>query len=165
MSDFLGRERYEQREHKQRGDRSGCEPGRMRTAEGEVRVQVPQVRDSAQAYRSRLMEFVRGNSAGLEYLVVQMYTRGLSTRDIEEALRDPVSGETLLSKSAASALTERLWQDYLAFCQRGPKRRSNKPCGACTMRQCGRRLVCWPTTSSSATGLCIPRRCSGFRMI
>jgi transposase-like protein len=118
VSDFLGRERYERREDAQPGYRNGYEPGRMRTAEGEVRVQVPQVRDSEQAYRSRLMEFVRGNSDVLEYLVVQMYTRGLSTRDIEEALRDPVSGETLLSKSAASELTDRLWEDYLAFCQR-----------------------------------------------
>lgn len=47
-----------------------------------------------------------------------MYTPGLSTRDIEEALRDPVSGETLLSKSADSNLTDRLWEDYLAFYQR-----------------------------------------------
>jgi transposase-like protein len=83
----------------------------MRSAEGEVRVQVPQVRDSEQPYRSRLMDFLRGNSDVLEHLVVQMYTRGLSTRDIEEALRDPVSGETLLSKSAASEVTDRLWDE------------------------------------------------------
>jgi transposase-like protein len=64
------------------------------------------------------MDFLRGNSDVLEYLVVQMYTRGLSTRDIEEALRDPVSGETLLSKSAVSDLTDRLWEEYVAFCAR-----------------------------------------------
>jgi transposase-like protein len=90
----------------------------MRSAEGEVSVQVPQVRASEQPYRSTLMDFLRGNSDVLEHLVVQMYTRGLSTRDIEDALRDPVTGETLLSKSAASDLTDRLWDDYLAFCQR-----------------------------------------------
>jgi transposase-like protein len=76
------------------------------------------VRASEQPYRSTLMDFLRGNSDVLEHLVVQMYTRGLSTRDIEDALRDPVTGETLLSKSAASDLTDRLWDDYLAFCQR-----------------------------------------------
>jgi putative transposase len=47
-----------------------------------------------------------------------MYARGLSTRDIEEALRDPATGETLLSKSAVSDLTDRLWEEYVAFCQR-----------------------------------------------
>lgn len=64
------------------------------------------------------MDFLRGNSDVLEYLVVQMYTRGLSTRDIEEALRDPATGETLLSKSAVSDLTDRLWDEYVAFGQR-----------------------------------------------
>jgi transposase-like protein len=118
VSDYLGRERYERRDDGQQGYRNGYEPGRMRTAEGEVRVHVPQVRDSQQPYRSPLMDFLRGNSDVLEYLVVQMYSRGLSTRDIEEALRDPLTGETLLSKSAASALTDGLWEDYLAFCQR-----------------------------------------------
>ncbi len=118
VADYLGRERYERREDEQQGYRNGYEPGRIRSAEGEVRVQVPQVRASVEPYRSTLMEFLRGNSAVLEELVVQMYTRGLSTRDIEEALRDPYTGKTLLSKSAASDLTDRLWEDYLAFCQR-----------------------------------------------
>jgi transposase-like protein len=44
-----------------------------------------------------------------------MYARGLSTRDIEEALRDPVTGQTLLSQSAVSDLTDRLWEEYVAF--------------------------------------------------
>lgn len=117
-ADYLGRERYERREDAQEGYRNGYEPGRIRSAEGEVSVQVPQVRDSTEPYRSTLMDFLRGNSDVLEELVVQMYTRGLSTRDIEEALRDPYTGKTLLSKSAASDLTDRLWEDYLAFCQR-----------------------------------------------
>jgi putative transposase len=118
VTDFLGRERYERRADDERGYRNGYEPGHIRSAEGEIEVRVPQVRASEQPYRSKLMDFLRGNSDVLEYLVVQMYTRGLSTRDIEEALRDPVTGETLLSKSAVSDLTDQLWEDYVAFCQR-----------------------------------------------
>jgi putative transposase len=118
VSDFLGRERYERRREEQKGYRNGYEAGHIRSTEGEMGVRVPQVRDSEQPYRSRLLEFVRGHSEVLEYLVVQMYSRGLSTRDIEEALRDPLTGETLLSKSAVSELTDRLWEDYQAFCQR-----------------------------------------------
>jgi transposase-like protein len=64
------------------------------------------------------MSFLAGNSDVLEYLVVQMYTRGLSTRDIEEAFRDPLTGELLLSRSVVSELTDSLWEDYQAFCQR-----------------------------------------------
>ena len=47
-----------------------------------------------------------------------MYTRGLSTRDVEETLRDPEIGELLLSKDAVSDLTEELWSEYERFCER-----------------------------------------------
>jgi putative transposase len=116
---LLGRERYERRSDEQQGLRNGYEPGRMRSAEGEMVVDVPQVRGLDSPYRSRLMDFLQGNSDVLEYLVVQMYTRGLSTRDIEEAFRDPLTGEMLLGRTAVSELTDSLWEDYQAFCQRG----------------------------------------------
>ena len=46
-----------------------------------------------------------------------MYTRGLSTRDIEDAFRE-VTGDLLLSRTAVSALTDQLWADYQTFCER-----------------------------------------------
>jgi transposase-like protein len=63
------------------------------------------------------MGFLRGNSDVLEKLAVEMYARGLSVRDIEDALRD-ATGDPLLSRSAVSELSESLWEDYEAFCQR-----------------------------------------------
>ena len=62
VTDYLGRERYERRNEEQQGWRNGYEPGRIRSAEGEVRVQVPQVRGVEEPYRSPLMAFLRGNS-------------------------------------------------------------------------------------------------------
>ncbi len=118
VRDHLGRERYERREAGQQGLRNGYEAGRMRSAEGEIVLQVPQVRGTQEPYRSKLMDFLRGNSEVLEYLVVQMYTRGLSTRDIEDAFRDPHTGQLLLGRSAVSELTDSLWEEYQAFCQR-----------------------------------------------
>ena len=50
--------------------RNDYEQRRIRTAEGEMEVQVPQVRDALQTYRSQLMTFLRGNSEGLERLAV-----------------------------------------------------------------------------------------------
>jgi hypothetical protein len=64
------------------------------------------------------MEFLRGNTDVLDYLVLQMYTRGLSTRDVEEAFRDPATGEALLSRTAISDLTDSLWEDCQRFCAR-----------------------------------------------
>jgi transposase-like protein len=63
------------------------------------------------------MEFLRGNSDVLERLAVEMYARGLSTRDIEAALTE-ATGEPVLSRSTVSELSDSLWQEYEAFCER-----------------------------------------------
>ncbi len=63
------------------------------------------------------MRFLDGNSEVLESLVNEMYARGLSTRDVEDAFRD-ATGELLISKSAVSEITDRLWEDYQAFISR-----------------------------------------------
>jgi transposase-like protein len=46
-----------------------------------------------------------------------MYARGLSVRDIEAAFTDE-AGRCVLSRTAASELTERLWADYQSFASR-----------------------------------------------
>jgi putative transposase len=112
--DVLGRDRYE------RGSdgtyRNGYRPGRVECAEGRVDVQVPQVR-GVPGYHAPLMAFLSGNSEVLERLVAEMYARGLSTRDVEDAFTD-ATGHCLLSRTAVSEITDRLWEDYQAFCQR-----------------------------------------------
>ena len=124
QEDFLGRGRYERRrteddtEQQQRLYRNGYEQGGLRTAEGEVRVRVPQVRGASAPYRSKLMEFLGGNSEALERLVVEMYARGLSTRDVEECFRDETTGELMISRSAVSEITDQLWEDYREFSER-----------------------------------------------
>lgn len=118
-TDYLEREHYQLRrpEQEHRGYRNGYGPRRIRTAEGEIHVQVPQVRDAPQTYRSQLMTFLQGNSEVLERLAVEMYARGLSTRDIEAALVE-ATGDHLLSRTAVSQITEVLWADYEAFAER-----------------------------------------------
>jgi putative transposase len=117
VADFLGRERYE-RQPEATGYRNGYKPGRIRSAEGAIPLQVPQIRDAPGPYQSRLLAFLRGNTDVLEYLVMQMYSRGLSTRDVEDAFRDPLTGEMLLSRTAVSEITDSIWEDYQHFCQR-----------------------------------------------
>jgi putative transposase len=108
QADFLGgRGRYERRGDGQRGSRNGYEPGRIRTAEGAIDVRVPQVRGAGEPFRSSLMGFLEGNSDVLDRLVTEMYARGLSTRDVEDAFRD-ATGELLISRSAVSEITDSL---------------------------------------------------------
>jgi putative transposase len=118
QADYLGgRGRYERRVEGQVGSRNGYEPGRIRTAEGPIEVAVPQVRGAGAPFRSSLMSFLDGNSAVLDRLVTEMYARGLSTRDVEDAFRD-ATGELLISKTAVSEITDQLWVDYQAFITR-----------------------------------------------
>ncbi len=119
QEDFLRRRHYERREEGEphRGWRNGYEDARLKTAEGEVALRVPQVRSSETPFRSRLMEFLEGNSDVLERLVTEMYARGLSTRDVEDAFRD-ATGTLLISRSAVTSITDRLWEEYQAFVAR-----------------------------------------------
>jgi transposase-like protein len=119
VSDYLGREHYQRRQPGQehQGYRNGYEPGRVGSAEGEIRVQVPQVRDSPEPYRSKLMSFLQSHTDVLERLTVEMYARGLSTRDIEAAFVD-ATGDRLLSRTAVSEVTEVLWEEYESFSNR-----------------------------------------------
>jgi putative transposase len=119
VTDFLGRARYERVKANQdlRGYRNGYRPAHIRSAEGEIEVEVPRVRQVSQPYSSRLMAFLRGNSDVLERLVAEMYDRGISTRDIEDALYE-ATGDRLLTRSAESELTDVLWAEYEAFSQK-----------------------------------------------
>ncbi|MDW8468280.1 MAG: IS256 family transposase [Burkholderiales bacterium] len=112
-AEALGRGYYE-RGVERRGYRNGYRLGRVKSAEGEIEFAVPQVSDTAEPFRSRIREVIRGRTEELERLAVEMYARGLSVRDIERAFTDE-AGRCLLSRTAASALTERLWADYQAF--------------------------------------------------
>jgi transposase-like protein len=109
----LGRERYERREE-ERGYRNGYENGTLKTAEGVVRVQVPQIRGRDEPYRSPLWSQVAKTSDVLKRLIVEMYAGGLSQRDIEYSLEKAL-GQFVLSKSTVSELTDSLSQEYEAF--------------------------------------------------
>jgi transposase-like protein len=117
-TDFLERGHYERcRDGEFRGYRNGYEPGTIRTAEGVFKVDLPQMRDTAEPFVSKLRGFLRGNTGCLEKLAAEMYARGLSVRDIEDALIEG-TGDMVLSKSCVSKVTDILWEDYERFRQR-----------------------------------------------
>ncbi len=116
-TDFLGRERYERVGGENKGLRNGYKERQIKCAEGRIPVHLPQVRESTEPFYSRLWQFIKGNSEVFQYLVAEMYARGLSTRDIEETFTDK-QGRCLLSKSAVSQVTETLWEEYTAFTRR-----------------------------------------------
>jgi transposase-like protein len=114
--DAVGREYYE---HGGGGGayRNGNRTGRLRTAEGLIEYSAPQVTGGAVPFHSEIRDHLKGRTAALEDLAVEMLARGLSVRDIEDAFKDE-SGRLLLSRTAVSEIGERLWADYQEFATR-----------------------------------------------
>jgi putative transposase len=121
----LGRARYERRPDYQRGLRNydsglrnGFRPRRVQTAEGELSVEIPQVREAAEPFVSKL--FPRGTqllrTEPLRAMVIGAFVRGLSMRDIE-SLREK-AGLGKLSKSTASRICTELRERFEAFKRR-----------------------------------------------
>jgi transposase-like protein len=120
VSEALGRDKSQRREEGQSGYRNGYKSRDLRTAEGKIELAVPQVRGLDEPYRSAIWQGMGQRSVSLEKLATEMYARGLSTRDIEDLLKElSDDGQTmLLSRSSVSQITEHLWQEYEAFPQR-----------------------------------------------
>lgn len=115
--DAVGREYYARGGIPGAGYRNGYRTGRVKSAEGAIEYSTPQIADRNEPFRSRIREIVGGRTEALEALAVEMYARGLSTRDIEALFADE-AGKSLLSRTAVSEITERLWAEYEAFAGR-----------------------------------------------
>jgi len=119
VTEHVGRMSYERDPEKAyyQGHRNGYEPKQLKTPEGRMRLQIPQVRGGEAPYQSRLKTFFKNNTEVLEKLAIEMYVRGLSTRDIEASL-ETLTGERFLSQRSISNITETLWEDSQRFCER-----------------------------------------------
>ncbi len=115
---FLGRARYE-RTPGATGSRNGHRPRRVQTAEGEISIAVPQVRDSLTRFVSATIPDTRAviRTRPLEALVIGAYVRGLSDRDIESLAAE--AGLGAISKSTVSRICRELRDRYQAFRARG----------------------------------------------
>jgi putative transposase len=118
VGEQLGREYYRHRQKPEQPEahRNGYRYSRLKTGEGEIRFAVPQVA-GLKGYASKLKESLSGRTDELERLGMELYARGLSTRDIERTFVDD-DGKALLSRSAVSQVSEQLWQEYQEFTRR-----------------------------------------------
>jgi putative transposase len=115
---WLGRARYERRPDYQRGLRNGFRPRRVQTAEGELQLEMPQVRQAAEPFVSKL--FPRGTkllrTEPLRAMVIGAFVRGLSMRDVESLCEQAGLGK--LSKSTAARICSELRDRFAAFQRR-----------------------------------------------
>jgi transposase-like protein len=122
---WLGRARYERRPEDQReertedsGLRNGFRPRRLQTAEGELQIEIPQVRQAAETFASKLFprtpKLLR--TEPLKALVIGAFVRGLSMRDVEDLCEKAGLGK--LSKSTASRMCQELKDRFERFRRR-----------------------------------------------
>jgi putative transposase len=115
---WLGRARSERRPEAPPGLRNGFRPRRVQTAEGELSVEIPQVREAAEPFVSKL--FPRGTkllrTEPLRAMVIGAFVRGLSMRDVESLCDQAGLGK--LSKSAAARICSELRERFAAFQRR-----------------------------------------------
>ena len=115
---FLGRARYE-RTLEARGSRNGNRPRQVQTAEGELKIQVPQIWGAAERFVSSMIPNGRTalRTRPLEALIIGGWVRGLSNWDIESLVAEAGLGQ--VSKSTVSQITQELRARYQAFRARG----------------------------------------------
>src|SRR3954467_5462315 len=115
---WLGRARYERRPESETGMRNGFRARTLQTAEGELSVEIPQVREAAAPFVSKL--FPRGTkllrTEPLKALVIGAFVRGLSMRDVESLCEEAGLGS--VSKATASRLCTELRDRFQAFQRR-----------------------------------------------
>jgi putative transposase len=116
---FLGRERYERRADALPGKRNGYRPRHVQTAEGELEIEIPQVREAAETFTSKLFpreskRLIR--TEPLKAMVVGAFVRGLSMRDVESLCAEAGLGQ--VTASTASRICQELRERYRAFRER-----------------------------------------------
>src|SRR6266699_1922942 len=124
---WLGRARYERRPERQRGLRNyesglrnGFRPRHLQTAEGELRIEIPQVREAAMPFVSKLFpkwhckRLLRTDP--LKALVIGGFVRGLSVRDAASLPEEAGLGRT--SKSTVATIFSELQERFEAFSRR-----------------------------------------------
>ena len=121
---WLGRARYERRPDSARvrnyesGLRNGFRPRRVQTLEGELEVEIPQIREAAEPFVSKLFPCSTKvlRTEPLRAMVIGAFVRGLSMRDIESLCEKAGLGK--LSKTTASRICEELRERFEQFKRR-----------------------------------------------
>lgn len=116
QDEVIGVKRYD-RDGTREGYRNGYKRRKLKTAEGVMELQVPQYRGLDNPHNQGLWNHLSRRSEVLEAIVTEMYARGLSVRDVEEAMM-AATGAFVVSDTVVSEVTEKLYEQYEVFKQR-----------------------------------------------
>jgi putative transposase len=104
LSAQLGYEPYEARGRNTGNSRNGSYKKKLKTSSGELEVDVP--RDRNGDYEPQVLKKYQTSSNELEEKIIAMYAKGMTTRDIEDHLRELYGVEA--SATTISAITNKV---------------------------------------------------------
>ena len=104
LSAQLGYEPYEAKGRNSGNNRNGTYKKTVRTSSGDVEVDVP--RDRNGEYEPQVLRKYQASSNELEDKIIAMYAKGMTTRDIEDQLRDLYGVEA--SATTISTITNKV---------------------------------------------------------
>ncbi|GEO04183.1 IS256 family transposase [Adhaeribacter aerolatus] len=114
MDQHLGYEKHASEGRNGGNSRNGKTSKILKSKYGAVGIKVP--RDRASTFEPVVVPKRSSLAEGIEELVISLYAKGMSTRDIEEQLREIY--EFNLSESAISNITNKINEDILEWQQR-----------------------------------------------
>lgn len=115
VTGFLGRDRYARTEGGRAGQRNGYSPITVKTTAGPVALERPKLRGTLERFASRLLGRGVTRTNALESLVIAGWVRGLSTRDVEAALRESLGEQAAVSRSTVSRICETIKAEFDAW--------------------------------------------------
>jgi putative transposase len=114
LDQHLGYEKHAPEGRNGGNSRNGKTSKTLKSKYGAVGIKVP--RDRASTFDPIVVPKRRNLAEGIEELVISLYAKGMSTRDIEEQLREIYQFN--LSESAISNITSKINEDILEWQQR-----------------------------------------------
>ena len=114
MDQHLGYEKHAPEGRNGGNSRNGKTSKKLKSKYGPVEIEVPRDRDGS--FEPVLVPKRRSLAEGIEELVISLYAKGMSTRDIEEQLRELYQFH--ISESTISNITSKISEDILEWQQR-----------------------------------------------
>ena len=107
MEEHLGYKKHEKLEKKSGNSRNGYSPKTLKTNIGNIPLDVPRDRDAS--FDPVIVPKHQRMSARIEQAIITMYSKGMTTRDIEETIREIYGIE--VSESSISSITSVVLED------------------------------------------------------
>lgn len=104
IDEQLGYEKHQRRSDGPSNYRNGSTKRKLKTQFGEVEVSVP--RDRNGSYEPQILDKYQRNVDGLEEKILSLYAHGMSTRDIQEQVKDLYNIE--ISSELVSKISEKI---------------------------------------------------------